>query len=433
MIKVFLFLLFTTSLQASIICKLVQFEYQGEPRFTFLPPKELTEFGRNLIHDDLARLKVFTQEAQKYLIVPKSVETTVELEGDFLDAHCFVCSDQIVVHVDLLTKNQEVRDGILGHELGHLLFNRTLEMGIEKAFDAPLKSTTAIVEKWFEGLTDVGQIREEIKTLERDYPDISSYSAAAPPVDIPHSDFTEYLFLKDLLATVDNGVKLDALDKKALFFHSLAKEMGGFQEVFSDLTAAVYGRDASIMAKALVNPLSKKLRDFSSTETITEADQKNILQYAREDIPHLLLFALRRKIFDQYYRSIGHTIGENRDYDFKVMQMVLDKTVLVFMRVSLDPDPKTKKATAFLRYKKIVEGILYELHTSAIHHEWVAVGRVKEEEEEQLKYNIVKLNIPDIEEEEVKKYKQHKKAPAKEIVYEQQANQARRHGSSGHY
>lgn len=304
------------------------------------------------ITKSLQRLAGFNNLIGQKLFAPRDLSVNVTSGNSYLSAVCFPFLNSIRSDVSAWEKSDFVADGLLGHELGHLIFTLNALKFLEDEVrfkDAAQSELDSLL------VTDGELMRKTAAVYEKRYPQLK-FGGENVPVNI-FANYQMALELGQILDEQKAQGREQGLKGYSLIKHQVLHAMGGLQEVFADFTGAVHMRDGSYLTRILPGELDRKVRNFQYTELdllthiLDDTFQKQLLDYARHGIPHLVHYDLRQQIYSEFYRYNRTTIGANQNYDLDVMQAVMESYLHSFVKVYVEADPpKLKTATAAMVY-----------------------------------------------------------------------------------
>lgn len=243
------------------------------------------------------------------------------------------------------------RDGIVGHEAGHVIFQNSMRALIKERFPAP--------EQWkkmAKEFTDENYLHQHIKSYEQKFPSLRNLKETdISAFGVSHSQLAFYRTLKMILEKIVHlQEQSNAQESLDLF---ILNQMTGFHEVFGDFVGAFFSRDPSWSRWAFADPASRLLRDFRfDPEKGYGPEVANELSDSIKDgAPHLMLLKMRHAIYKHFYLLENETLGKNWDYDIEVAKMVLEsfgetyEQVIVEIHNNPNPnDPGGATSAAFL-------------------------------------------------------------------------------------
>lgn len=283
------------------------------------PKVVVASFPRNA-HEVLRQaiphlLSIFSHKVS----VPSIVTAEVKQGGHPLDAHAFPIRKHLVFDETLFDQHPSVRNGVAGHEVGHVIFQASIKSLLSGKYKAPAE--------WLEfakHFTDENFLRTQIKNYESRYPSLRSITESDIVASgVSHIDLAMYRTYKSILEKFLLAQTTDAQEGLDLF---ILHQMGGYHEVFADFVGSSMARDPSWSRRAFSTPASRMLRDFKVTpeQVLDPAVREELEQSVEGGAPHMLLFLLRSRIYEIFYKSEKEELGKDMVYDAEVAKMIIE-------------------------------------------------------------------------------------------------------------
>lgn len=356
------------SAHAVRLCDLLFGHVPPSPTATVLMPANLDPAEKARLMARVQALVQLNADLNKHLFVPDVLKLEVTTGKHYLGAVCYPCDQRVVVDKTLFDQHGYVADGILGHENGHAIFQASMEKLLDKYLRANSSVPRETLQKQF---SDSAQVRSKMKELEGQYPALALLDVNPYPGELPAYTVALYKTLAEIAPILekreqanekDSVTKMDFADPKVFARFLVLHQMDGFHEIFADLIGAIHTNDANYMAKVLNDPTSVLIRG-----TVTDDDldrimankdlRDDLVKHAAEGIPHLTLFWMHRQINKNFYQKVGRRLGDDRNYDAKVAQEVLDSIFNAYVYVMVDaktgPEPRTNAATLAMTYAAV--------------------------------------------------------------------------------
>lgn len=270
---------------------------------------------RRKIRDDLSQ---FNESMQRHLVIPKDLSSTITKGLHPLSAFAHPEQGHLIFDESLFSQPRIYQDGVVGHEMGHIIFQHSMIAHIKKQGHS-IEDWRAMAEKF----SDDSYLKREIEKLENVYPSLKKLTDTDPfDVFVPFNDVAVYQTLKSVLKFHSHHRK--QMSAEASLHTFILHRMSGFHEVFGDFMGAVFSREASWAQYAFDVLGQRVLRDFRSTreQVMNPAVLQSIRTAAYNGEPHRILFMMRANIYEGFYRQEKTDIG-NWDYDSFVGKLII--------------------------------------------------------------------------------------------------------------
>ncbi len=243
--------------------------------------------------------------------------------------------------ISLWSQSTSYRLGIVGHEAGHVIFQKAMRERIERRFGTE--------ENWLKfanKFTDISFLNSTIRKLENSQPSLLTMSDQSFYLgSVSREDYSMYKMLKLIREKlIEKGESTSAQDGLNIF---ILNQMAGFHEVFGDFVGAIFAKDASWSKKTFPDVASRVLRDFKMPFDVIENPLvwQEIEKTVGKGVPHLYLYTMRAQIYEEFYHLEKKEIGDSWSYDSRVAKMVIEAMGDAYVDVIMAPDGPSPKAS----------------------------------------------------------------------------------------
>ncbi len=231
------------------------------------------------------------------------------------------------------------RLGIVGHEAGHVIFQKAMRERISRQF-GPDKDWLRLASKY----TDISFLNTTIRNLEYGQPSLKRMSDESFYLgSVSREDYSMYKMLKHIREKlIEKDESTSAQEGLNMF---ILNQMAGFHEVFGDFVGAIFAKDASWSKKTFPDVASRVLRDFKMPFDVIQNPLvwNEIKKTVGNGVPHLYLYTMRAQIYEEFYHLEKKEIGDSWSYDSRVAKMVIEAMGDAYIDVIMsgdDPSPK---------------------------------------------------------------------------------------------